>query len=60
MTARPNLTKTDHIRIRDAVAVAEAKTAGEIFVVVAHASDDYAFVPLVWAMLVALLTPLRG
>jgi len=48
----------DRARIRDAVAAAEAKTAGEIFVVVAAASDDYRLVPLLWATLAALFVPL--
>ncbi|HZP20941.1 MAG TPA: hypothetical protein VFB16_12130, partial [Bauldia sp.] len=45
-------------RIRDAVAAAEKTTAGEIFTVVARSSDDYRFVPLFWATIVALLVPL--
>jgi putative membrane protein len=52
------LSDADRQRIRDAVASAEAKTAGEIFVVVARASDDYRFIPLLWATLLALLVPL--
>lgn len=48
----------DRARIRDAVAAAEARTAGEIFVVVAAASDDYRLVPLLWATLAALFVPL--
>jgi putative membrane protein len=49
---------TDRARIRDAIATAEAKTAGEIFVVVARQSDEYHFIPLLWAMLLALAVPL--
>ena len=52
------LADQDRARIRDAVAAAEAKTAGEIFVVVAAASDDYRLVPLLWATLAALFVPL--
>lgn len=48
----------DRIRIREAVAKAEAKTSGEIFTVVAEASDDYRFIPILWAMLIALIVPL--
>ena len=51
MSARPALSDAERIRIRNAVAAAEAKTTGEIFVVVARASDEYGFIPLVWAML---------
>jgi putative membrane protein len=40
------------------VAAAEAKTSGEIFTVVAERSDDYRFIPVLWATLVALIVPL--
>lgn len=52
------LSQADRIRIRDAVAAVEARTSGEIFVVVAEASDDYRFIPLLWATLAALIAPL--
>ena len=52
------LTDADRDRIKQAIAAAEGRTAGEIFVVVARASDDYRFVPLLWATLVALIVPL--
>ena len=52
------LEELDRARIRDAIAAAEAKTAGEIFVVVARASDEYHLVPLLWATLAALFVPL--
>lgn len=52
------ISEVDRVRIRDAVARAEATTSGEIFVVVARESDDYRFVPLAWALLVALAVPL--
>ncbi|HVY19986.1 MAG TPA: TPM domain-containing protein [Bauldia sp.] len=52
------LSDAERARVRDAVASAEAKTAGEIFTVVAEQSDDYRFVPLLWAMLAALVVPL--
>ena len=38
------LSDQDRARIRDTIAAAEAKTAGEIFVVVAGASDEYSTV----------------
>jgi putative membrane protein len=43
--------------VRAAIAAAEAKTAGEIFVVVAEESDDYRSVPFLWAILGALVLP---
>ena len=52
------LNDQDRTRIRDAIASAEAKTAGEIFVVVARASDEYHLVALLWATLAALCVPL--
>ena len=52
------LNDQDRTRIRDAIATAEAKTAGEIFVVVARASDEYHLVALLWATLAALCVPL--
>lgn len=45
-------------RIGAAVAEAETATSGEIFVVVARESDDYRFVPLAWALLLALAVPM--
>jgi putative membrane protein len=51
------LAHADRVRISEAVFRAEAGTAGEIYVVVARAADDYWFVPILWAALVALLVP---
>jgi putative membrane protein len=51
----PRLTPEEHARLAAAIRVAEAKTSGEIFVVVAAASDDYRLPPLLWAALVALI-----
>jgi putative membrane protein len=51
------LDPSDRARISEAVRAAEAKTAGEIYVVIAHAADDYRFVPILWAALLALLVP---
>lgn len=41
-----------------AIAKAEKKTSGEIFCVAARASDDYRYIPLMWAALLALFVPL--
>jgi uncharacterized membrane protein len=38
--------------------MAEEKTAGEIFCVIARACGDYRLVPIAWAALVALAVPL--
>ncbi len=55
--ATASLTADDHARIREAIRNAEAKTAGEIYVVIAHATDEFHYVPVIWAALVALLVP---
>ena len=48
----------DHQDIRQAIMAAERKTSGEIFCVIARASDDYAAFPALWAALAALIIPL--
>jgi putative membrane protein len=58
MAPRPILSDADRIRVRQAVAAAETKTSGEIFTVVAEECDDYRFIPLLWATLIALIVPL--
>lgn len=56
--AHAPLSDAERARVRDAVIAAEAKTAGEIFTVVAGESDDYRFIPILWATLAALIVPL--
>ncbi|MDA7946366.1 MAG: TPM domain-containing protein [Hyphomicrobiaceae bacterium] len=48
----------DRKRISRAIARAEKKTSGEIVAVIAATSDDYIFIPLLWAALAALTVPL--
>lgn len=43
--------------IASAIRTAETMTKGEIFCVLARASDDYRYIPLLWAALAALLLP---
>lgn len=50
-------TQADHDAIAAAIRAAEARTSGQIVCVLAHASSDYALVPLLWASLLALLAP---
>jgi putative membrane protein len=45
-------------RISDAIKNAEAQTSGELVTVIARSSDDYAFIPLLWSSMLALLTPI--
>ncbi len=47
----------DRKRIARAISSAEKKTSGEIVAVVAGSSDDYRFLPIMWAALVALAVP---
>ena len=51
------ISQADHARVAEAIRTAEAKTAGEIFCVIARRSSDYRLVPLAWAALIALATP---
>ncbi len=51
------LTESEHQRIAEAIRHAEVGTSGEIVCVLAHASSDYSVVPVLWAALVALVSP---
>jgi putative membrane protein len=51
------LNESDRARIIAAIRAAEANTAGEIYVVVAREADDFRFVPILWAAIVALVIP---
>ena len=53
-----SLTNKDRTRIARAIPAAEKKTSGEIVAVVAGSSDDYRFLPIMWAALLALVVPL--
>jgi putative membrane protein len=57
MRANDLVTEDARGRIAEAIAAAERNTAGEIIVVIAPRCDDYAFVPLAWAAIVALALP---
>jgi len=43
------ISESDKTRIADAIRAAEARTAGEIFCVIARHSSDYWLVPIAWA-----------
>jgi putative membrane protein len=58
MSAEASLSAEDRARVREAIAAAESKTAGEIFAVVAGECEDYRFIPILWAALVAFIVPL--
>ena len=51
------LSTAEKQQIADAIRVAEANTQGELVCVIAPASNDYRFVPLLWAALMALSLP---
>lgn len=53
-----SLSEGDQARVANAIRQAEAKTSGEIFCVIAHASSGYMGAPFAWAALVALLAPI--
>jgi putative membrane protein len=47
----------DSERIAAAIRQVEARTSGELVTVVAAAADRYAYIPLLWASILALLSP---
>ncbi len=53
--AQPTMTDADHKLVSDAVAAAEANSAGEIVTIVTPRSDTYHDVALVWSALVAFV-----
>lgn len=52
------LAASDISRVTEAIEDAERRTSGEVVVVVTQSSDNYGFIPLLWASLAALLVPL--
>lgn len=52
------ITMSDKARVTAAIREAEARTAGEIFCVIARNSSDYRLVPVAWAAAVSLFAPL--
>ena len=50
-------TKEDHEAVSAAIHEAEKRTCGQIVCVLAHSSSDYAYVPILWASVLALLAP---
>ncbi len=52
-----DFTREDHEAVAAAIHEAEKKTAGQLVCVLAHASSDYAAVPILWASVLALLAP---
>jgi putative membrane protein len=51
------LNETEKKQIADAIRQVEARTQGELVCVIAPASNDYRFLPLLWSAVIALLVP---
>jgi len=51
------LTREDYEAVSAAIHAAETRTCGQIVCVLAHASSDYAYVPILWASVLALVVP---
>ena len=51
------LSPEDHAAISNAIRAAEQRTSGQIVCVLAHASSEYAHVPILWASALALFVP---
>jgi putative membrane protein len=52
-----HLSKQDHEAVTAAIHEAETRTSGQIVCVLAQSSSDYAYIPLLWASLLALFAP---
>jgi putative membrane protein len=50
-------TKEDHEAVSAAIRDAEKKTSGQIVCVLARSSSGYGYIPILWASVLALLTP---
>ena len=50
-------TKEEHEAVSAATREAEKRTCGQIVCVLAHSSSDYAYVPILWASVLALFAP---
>jgi putative membrane protein len=50
-------TKEDHEAVSAAIRDAESKTSGQLVCVLAHSSSNYAYVPILWASVLALIAP---
>jgi putative membrane protein len=52
------LSKEDHEAVSAAIQNAEKRTCGQVVCVLAHASSAYAYIPILWASVLALAAPL--
>ena len=51
------INKQQQIKVQQAIEQAESNTDAELVTVLAGQSDDYYFIPTMWAALIALVTP---
>jgi putative membrane protein len=51
------ITAEDHAAIAAAIRTAEQRTSGQLVCVLAHASSGYAYAPILWASVLALVLP---
>jgi putative membrane protein len=47
----------DHAAVSAAIHEAEKRTCGQIVCVLAHSSSEYGYIPILWASVLAMLTP---
>jgi putative membrane protein len=52
-----HFTPEDHAAVSAAIREAEKRTCGQIVCVLAHSSSSYNYIPILWASVLALLTP---
>lgn len=52
-----NLTSSEKQEISDAIEAIEQQTSGELVAVIADSSDEYYFIPVLWAAVLALALP---
>jgi putative membrane protein len=52
-----NFTPEDYAAVSAAIHKAEQRTCGQIVCVLAHSSSAYSYIPILWASVVALVTP---
>jgi putative membrane protein len=52
------LSREDHEAVSAAIQTAEQSTCGQIVCVLAHSSSAYAYIPILWATVLALAVPL--
>jgi len=51
------LNNNEKQRINDAISAIECQTSGELVTVITRSSDEYRYIPYLWAALLALLVP---